>query len=227
MKRVILAGIAALAMATTLAAAQAADLPRHQAMPTKAPAYTPPYSWTGAYVGINGGGGFGRSTWSSPAGSTGGFDVTGAVVGGTIGYNWQMGRTVVGVEGDMDWSNIHGSTSTGPCVGLSCETRNDWLGTARGRVGYAFDRFMPFITGGLAVGNIKATPAGAGSTTKTNAGWTIGGGLEAAIGGPWTAKVEYLYADLGKGSCDVAICGTSSDVDFHTNLVRAGINYHF
>ncbi len=227
MKRVILAGMTALAMASTMVAAQAADLPRRQAMPTKAPAYTPPYNWSGAYIGINGGGGFGRSEWNSALGSTGAFDVKGGVVGGTLGYNWQMGQTVVGLEGDMDWSNIRGTTSNGPCAALGCETRNEWLATARGRLGYAFNGFMPFITGGLAVGNIKATLGSVGTTTQTNAGWTVGAGLEAAIAGPWTAKVEYLYADLGKGSCDASICGTSADVDFHTNLVRAGINYRF
>ena len=65
------------------------------------------------------------------------------------------------------------------------------------------------------------------SQTATKAGWTAGGGLEYAFKGAWSAKVEYLYADLGKASCDVATCGTANDVTFKTNLVRAGLNYHF
>ena len=224
MKRVVLAGMVALAAVSMLGAASAADLPRP--MPAKAPAYVPPagYNWTGFYAGINGGGGWGTSEWSGPGGNTGNFDISGGLVGGTVGYNWQMGQAVFGLEGDLDWSNIRGSTNAAVC-GTSCETRNNWLGTVRGRIGYAFDRFMPYVTGGLAVGDIKADLAGAGSTTTTKAGWTVGAGLEAAIAGPWTAKVEYLYTDLGKGSCDV--CTGGADVNFRSNIVRAGINYRF
>jgi len=229
MKRVILAGMTALAAVTMVAAANAADLPRRQnTMPVKAPYAPAYYNWTGFYLGINGGYGFGESNWSSALGSTGDFDTNGAVVGGTLGYNWQVGHAVFGLEGDLDWSDIKGSTSTAAfCAGGNCETRNNWLGTARGRIGYAFDRFMPYVTGGLAVGDIKATTP-VGSTTETNAGWTAGGGVEAAIAGPWTAKVEYLYTDLGKGTCDAANCGgASADVGFRTNIVRGGINYRF
>ena len=101
-----------------------------------------------------------------------------------------------GLEGDIDWSNIRGSAA---CGGLSCETRNNWLGTARGRLGYAADRFMPYVTGGAAFGDIKTSVAGVGDASTTKAGWTLGGGVEAAIAGPWTAKIEYLYVDLGRG----------------------------
>ena len=226
MKRVILAAIGAVAVMTMTGSANAADIQRRQAMPAKAPVYVVPYNWTGFYVGVNGGVGFGRSTWSLAAGSTS-FNTSGGVVGGTLGYNYQMGHTVVGLEGDLDWSNIRGSSSTGICAGGNCETRNSWLGTARGRIGYAFDRFMPFITGGAAFGDIKATPVGLGTETTTKAGWTLGGGGEFAIAGAWTAKVDYLYVDLGKGSCGVAICGAPTDVSSRNNVVRAGLNYRF
>ena len=172
MKRVILAGIGALAMVTMMGAANAADIQRRQAMPVKAPAYVP-YNWTGFYVGVNGGGGFGHSTWSGATGSSG-FNTSGGLIGGTIGYNYQMGQTVVGLEGDLDWSNIRGSTTALPCT-TSCETRNSWLGTARGRIGYAFDRFMPFVTGGAAFGDIKASPAGLAGELDSKLGWTLGG----------------------------------------------------
>ena len=87
---------------------------------------------------------------------------------------------------------------------------------------------MPFITGGLAVGDIKADLSGPGSTTETKAGWTLGGGVEFAIAGPWTAKVEYLYVDLGNGSCGITVCTAgAADVEFRANLVRAGLNYRF
>ena len=219
MKRLVLAGIGALALVSTLGTANAADLPRREAMPTKAPIYAPIYNWTGAYVGINGGGGWGRSDTSAPFAS-GSFNTSGAVVGGTLGYNYQVGQTVFGLEGDVDWSNVRGSSTCG--AGFSCETKNSWLATARGRIGYAFDRVMPYVTGGLAVGDIKSSVAGIGSSTQTKAGWTLGGGVEAAIAGPWTAKVEYLYADLGRGD---SILG--SDTKFNTSLVRAGVNYRF
>jgi outer membrane immunogenic protein len=105
--------------------------------------------------------------------------------------------------------------------------KNDWLGTARGRVGFAFDRFLPFVTGGLAVGDINANVPGFGSATTTNAGWTVGGGLEMALGKNWTAKAEYLHVDLGSLNCGTACTGTPSNVDFTTNLVRGGVNFKF
>jgi len=228
MKRLVQAGLGVLALVTMAGAANAADLPRrHQPMPAKAaPMYEPPYNWTGLYVGINGGGGWGRSNWSNALGNADA-DLSGGLVGGTIGYNYQMGQVVVGLEGDIDWSDIRGTTSSGLCAGISCETRNSWLSTARGRIGYAFDRVMPYITGGAAFGDIKATPAGLGSTTTTRTGWTLGGGAEFAISGPWTAKIEYLHVDLGDGSCDATNCGIPTSVDFKSDIVRAGLNYRF
>ncbi len=217
MKKFLLAGVGLIALG--VASASAADLPR--SMPSKAPAYIPPplYNWTGFYIGINGGGGFGRSDFSGTF-TTGSFDTSGGLVGGTVGYNWQMNQIVLGLEGDIDWSNLRGSAA---CGGTSCEMRNDWLATIRGRVGYAgWDRFMPYVTGGAAFGNIKTTIAGVGDSSETKTGWTLGGGIEAAIAGPWTAKVEYLYVDLGSGG---SIAG--SDASFHTNIVRAGVNYRF
>jgi outer membrane immunogenic protein len=218
MKRFIEAGIAALAGLTIVSAAQAADLPRRATMPAKAPIYAAPYSWTGAYLGINGGYGWGSGDNTVPF-STGSFDVNGGVVGGTLGYNFQSGAAVFGLEGDIDWSGIKGSTA---CGGTSCETSNTWLGTARGRLGYAAGNFLPYITGGAAFGNIKNSIAGFGDASDTKLGWTVGGGVEAAINGPWSAKVEYLYVDLGSGA---TVAG--SDTKFHTNLVRAGLNYRF
>jgi outer membrane immunogenic protein len=217
MKRLVLASLGVLAVATMMSSANAADMARRHAMPTKAPLYAAPYNWTGLYVGINGGAGFGTSDVATvPSGS---FNTNGGLVGGTIGYNWQMGQTVFGLEGDIDWSNIRGS---GPCGGTTCETRNSWLSTARGRIGYAFDRFLPFVSGGAAFGDIQNNITGVGATTETRVGWTLGGGVEAAIAGPWSAKIEYLYADLGRGA---SVLG--SDASFKTNIVRGGINYRF
>jgi Opacity protein and related surface antigens len=217
MKKFLLASAAILALG--VASASAADIPRREAMPAKAPLYVSPvYNWTGAYAGLYGGYGWGGSSFSAPI-STGSFDLSGGVLGGTLGYNYQVGQAVFGLEGDMGWSNIGGSTA---CGGTSCETRNNWLGTVRGRLGYAVDRFMPYITGGAAFGDIKTSVAGVGDASETRVGWTLGGGIEAAIAGPWTAKLEYLYVDLGRGA---SVLG--SDASFHTNIVRAGINYRF
>ena len=225
MKRSILAGVAALTAVTMIGSANAADIARRQAMPVKAPAYFAPYNWTGFYVGINGGGGWGNSDWSAATGSSG-RDTSGGLVGGTIGYNYQVGPAVFGIEGDIDWTNIRGSSSAVPCT-TSCETKTSWLGTVRGRLGYSFDRFMPYITGGLAVGDIKANAAGFPGNSETNAGWTLGGGVEASIVGPWTAKVEYLYVDLGDMNCPAGSCVLATNVDARANIVRGGVNYRF
>jgi outer membrane immunogenic protein len=217
MKTLLLASAALLTLGVV--SASAADIARRPAMPAKAVPYVEPmYSWTGPYIGINGGGGFGRSDFSAPFPS-GSFDTSGGLVGGTLGYNWQANQVVFGLEGDIDWSGIRGS---GPCAGTNCETRNDWLATARGRLGYAMGRFMPYITGGAAFGNVKSTIAGIGSSSTTKTGWTLGGGVEYGLGGPWSIKAEYLYVDLGDTG---SVLGSSTS--FHTNIVRAGLNYRF
>jgi outer membrane immunogenic protein len=154
--------------------------------------------------------------------------MTGGVVGGTVGYNYQFGRVVVGAEGDIDWSGIKGTTSTGACP-AGCTTGDSWLSTVRARLGYSADRFMPYVTGGGAFGNINASTPGLAGGTSTNAGWTVGAGLEFAIAGHWSAKAEYLYVDLGKFNCGASCAAgvTSDNVSFTTSLVRAGVNYRF
>ncbi len=226
MKRMFLASVSALAVVIVLSTANAADLGRRH-MPVKAPTYTAPgFNWTGFYIGINGGGAWGRSDWTNPLASTGDFNVSGGLVGGTFGYNWQAGRIVYGLEGDIDWSGVKGTGDATACAPIGCDLKNNWLGTARGRIGYAFERVLPYVTGGLAVGDVKASTS-LGSASETKAGWTAGAGLEAAITGPLTAKIEYLYADLGKITCLAAVCTVGTDVDYHANIVRAGLNYHF
>jgi outer membrane immunogenic protein len=217
MQRLFLVGVIAL---TGLASqANAADLGRRPYAPP-APVYSPIYNWTGLYIGVNGGGGWGDSTWT---GQSPNFGLSGGLVGGTIGYNWQFGQTVVGLEGDLNWSDIRGS---GVCA-FGCETRNNWFGTVRGRLGYAWDRFMPYITGGLAYGNIEANPTAAFvSNDATNAGWALGVGVEFALAQNWTAKVEYLHYDLGDFNC-TNCAPAATTVDFNANIIRGGINYRF
>jgi outer membrane immunogenic protein len=217
MRTLLLAGVSVLALGVV--SAQAADIVQQRRVVQAAPVYTAPYyNWTGGYIGINGGGGWGRSNFGSPF-ATGNYNLSGGVIGATLGYNFQAGALVWGVEGDLDWSNIRGSA---PCGAFSCETRNSWLGTVRGRIGYAADRFMPYVTGGLAVGDIRTNIAGFNSASSTKAGWTLGAGIEAALWQNWTAKLEYLYVDLGRGG---GIAGT--DARFNTSLIRVGLNYRF
>jgi outer membrane immunogenic protein len=233
MKRFILSACAGLIAATVASPSFAADLlrPTYQAPPYKAPNYSPdysvaPFSWTGFYIGINGGYGFGKSEWSSGPFSSGDFDLSGGLVGGTLGYNLQTGVWVWGLEGDFDASWIKGSTTVAGCYG--CETQNVWLATARGRIGYAWDRWLPYITGGAAFGSIKMTPPAPDTyTSKTKFGWTVGAGVEYAFLDAWSAKLEYLYVDLGKASCGSASCVGGVDVKFNTSIVRAGVNYRF
>ena len=195
--------------------------------PPRAPTFVPFFTWNGMYVGLNAGYGFGHSNWTNTVTqtSTGDFNINGGLIGGTVGYNVQLSSVVVGLEADLDWSNIKGSSTAG-CAG-ACQTSNSWLGTLRGRLGYAFDRFLPYVTAGAAFGNVKGTFA-ASSFSDTNAGWTAGVGVEYAFVTNWSAKLEYLYADLGKATCDV-LCsaGVPFDVTFKTNIVRAGVNYRF
>src|SRR5580692_12048427 len=216
MMRLCLAFVALVALS---GAAAAADLSQPPPPPVyaKSPVFVPPpYNWTGAYFGINGGGGFGGSNWDFG----GSRNVSGALAGAQAGYNYQFGQAVAGIEGDIDWSDINGSSTTACPPG--CKTSNTWLSTVRGRLGYAADRFMPFVTGGAAFGNIRATVGGL-QTGTTNTGWTLGGGLEAALAANWTAKVEYLYVDLGNFNCGLN-CGagrTTDNVSFKSNILRA------
>jgi len=202
--------------------ARAADLsvaPLYKAPPVVA---APAYNWSGFYLGLNGGG------WgTSNLDSAGSFNVSGAVAGGTAGFNWQMGHAVLGLEGDVDWSNLKGTTTSAVCP-AGCTTSNDWLATVRGRAGYAFDRFMPYVTGGLAVGDIKASTPGFAGATQTNAGWTAGGGVELALTNNWTAKAEYLHVDLGNMNCGFN-CGVvaGNSVSLKSDLVRGGVNFRF
>jgi outer membrane immunogenic protein len=225
MRAIQAAGAAVIAVMGISVAAHAADLPRPIPAPmvTKAPPYVEQtFNWTGFYIGVNGGGGWGHAF--SPL--SGGINTSGGVAGGTVGYNAQFGNWVLGFEGDMDWSNVGASTSSAGCPG--CSIQNDWLSTARGRVGYSVGRWLPYVTGGLAVGDVKAGVPGFAGATNTQVGWAAGAGVEYALSNQWSAKLEYLHVDLGRFDCGTS-CGAvgTDNVSFHDNLVRGGINYRF
>ena len=220
--RLILAGMAALLTAPL--AAQAADFPQPYRAP--APAYlVPEFSWSGFYVGLNAGYMWGNSKWN---GSAGNFEVapSGFIGGGTLGYNLQTGSWVWGIEGDVDYLDANRTIATAVCG--SCTFKDTWLATARGRIGYSFDRWLPYVTGGGAWGDVyMSSPSGSNSSTK--GGWTAGAGVEYAFLGNWSAKLEYLYVDLGSANCGSSACPFAADtsVDFTANIIRAGINYRF
>jgi outer membrane immunogenic protein len=143
----------------------------------KAPVYTAPIlTWSGFYVGVNAGYGFGTADWVTPPPSK--FNTTGYVVGGTLGYNYQFSSFVLGAEGDFDFSTVKGNDGNAVCAGPSggCNTKMKYMATARARFGYAFDRFLPYLTGGLAYANFENSDFA--SETKSKLGWTAGVGLE-------------------------------------------------
>ncbi|MFZ0610138.1 MAG: outer membrane protein [Xanthobacteraceae bacterium] len=232
MKRWLIAG--ALAFAAS-GQALAADLPQAGPPPPQAPvAYIPTvapvYNWGGIYFGVNGGYGFGSSQQSDAAGtSTGTFNTSGFLVGGTIGANFQTDAFVFGVEGDFDGSWLEGNSSTLSCASggvlVQCETKNSWLSTIRARVGYAADRVLFYGTAGGAFGNIEQGAQNASNSSfasVSKAGWTAGAGVEAAFADNWTARVEYLYVDLSDASFNNGIT-----VKFDASLIRLGVDYKF
>jgi outer membrane immunogenic protein len=219
--RLLGAGVAALGVLATALSVQAADIPHPiYKGPRSVVAY---YNWTGFYLGVNGGYAWGKSDWDSLVS----LKPKGWLAGGTVGYNYQTGSWVWGLEGDYDWADVKASAA---CGAFSCETKNTWLATARGRIGYAFDRWLPYFTGGGAFGQVKASttnPAAPGAS-NTQVGWTVGAGIEYAFLGNWSAKIEYLYVDLGKFNCGTCVVGLPTDnVTFKENIVRAGLNYKF
>src|SRR5438105_6987671 len=127
MKRAVVALVSLLTVPLAVSSVQAADLPPGYAAPiAAAPIYNSIYRWSGFYLGINGGGAWGRSQWDG----VDKFNVSGGLIGGTVGYNWQFGTLLAGLEGDIDWSGVSGSTNVFCAAG--CSTRNHWLATARG-----------------------------------------------------------------------------------------------
>jgi outer membrane immunogenic protein len=221
---------AALAALISGSPASAADYPAPQWIPGKPDYKTPQwipggaYDWTGAYVGLNGGGVFGQSSWLEVP--TGNFNVSGGIFGATGGYNFQAGSPlVIGGEVDLNWLGVSGSTANN-CF-PNCQTRSTWLSTARLRVGCAFERIMPYVTGGISFGDIRAELAGQplGSESTMRFSYVIGGGVEFAIAGPLTGKLEYLYTDLRDITCNAACGGMPITVKLNESIVRVGLNY--
>jgi outer membrane immunogenic protein len=228
-----------------VAVAVAADMPARTA---PAPTYAPGsvYNWTGFYVGANAGYGWasGRSTVTVPGASlSGSGNLNGFIGGGQIGYNWQTGNVVLGLEADFQGSAQKETTTLGCGAGCTLtETGGiDWFGTARGRIGYAFDRFMVYGTGGAAWTEASDKLDGAAGGLSANlislsgnkVGWTVGGGVEWMMLDHWSAKLEYLYIRTsnltGTGTLPAFLGGgtITEAVTFNNSIARVGLNYHF
>ncbi|MCX5493508.1 porin family protein [Kaistia dalseonensis] len=217
MKNFLLAGAAVLAMT---GAASAADLTVEPA--PVAPIVSPVFDWSGFYVGVHGGGGWG-SFGTSLANSF--FDdASGAFGGAQIGYNYQTGPLVLGVQTDMAFANIN---STGSLfLPNDTEAKLKWLGMTTLRAGYAADTWLFYGKGGVAYGELEAGISWLNASASSwQVGWTLGAGVEKAFTKNITGFLEYDYVDLGSNSINTSL--GNSDVDFTTSLVKVGLNYKF
>jgi outer membrane immunogenic protein len=199
--------IMAMAIATTASgSAAAADLPRGPA-----PYYPPPasiYNWTGPYAGLNLG-----YQWAKVTNNV--TEPSGIAGGGQLGYNWQLGQFVFGLEPDIQASAADDTFAP-------YKFSNPWFGTLRARIGYAINNVMLYGTGGLAYGELKGEFFGL-EEDKTLVGWTAGAGIEYGFTQNWSAKLEYLYMDLASRTYSI----TGVDNGLHSSFLRLGVNYHF
>jgi outer membrane immunogenic protein len=211
----------------------------------KAPAYVAPiFTWTGFYIGGNLGWGWtdGRGTirntgfFPGPIGASGPVNGSGdGFLGGVqMGYNWQTGPWVLGIETDFQGSGgdgrFSGRVAGGAGNAFTATARNDWFGTVRGRAGYAVDRWLFYVTGGGAYLHNKVSGnTGTGvpfSAQATGWAWTVGGGVEAALWSPnWSAKFEYLY--IATPDKVPTPGGTRISGNTDTHVLRVGLNYRF
>jgi outer membrane immunogenic protein len=214
---------AASVLALMMGSAQAADLAVRRG---PAPAYVMPFSWSGFYIGAHIGYGSGDGDASVGGLPVGSQDIDGLFGGLQVGVNWQIGSIVLGAEIDASIADINASATGFGAVGT---TKIDWLGTARLRAGLAIDRALLYVTGGLAWAHneINLTGIVVGSDDRTHTGWTVGGGLEYAFAGNWSAKIEYLYIDLSDKNYFGVLLPPGADIDATIHTVKLGINYRF
>ncbi|MDZ5448251.1 outer membrane protein [Labrys sp. ZIDIC5] len=231
-----IAGLSALLCSTSV---YAADLAAQAVEPV--PPVVTPYNWSGPYVGLHAGYGWGREnddqsklfptvtttatpvTTSPPADK---FDLSGFVGGAHAGYNYQINEFVIGVEGDIDYSNLNGSAHAlyNGNIARTLKLKTEWQGSARARIGYAFDNILVYATGGLALANAKLSTAGADSS-NTHVGWTVGLGAEYAFTQNWIGRLEVRYSDFNKKS--YATPDGRVKADWNQTTVTAGISYKF
>jgi outer membrane immunogenic protein len=242
MRRLLLSGAAAAALAMP---AGAADLPAR--MPMKGPIMPAPgYVWTGCYVGVHLGGGFGRTEFDV-AGASASVDTSGFIGGGQIGcdYQWAPGW-VIGVQGQAAWADITGDSGIAAVTvgGFGVATgqlhsKTDFLASATGRLGYGVDRWLLYVKGGVAFAhdkyNLDGTFLGVPfdfASDQTRTGWTAGAGLEWAFWTNWSAMLEYQYYDFGTDTINLGLT-TAPAIAIPFNIrdtihtVKAGVNFRF
>ena len=226
LKALLLASTVAL-VAATGAKAAAAVIEQEPAPVVVAPTFT----WNGAYIGGQVGYGWGKSDFSGDLYTYGDVKPDGFLGGLYAGYNFDLGNNVVlGIDGDITYNDVSEGIDIydGDLAVGSFESKMRWSGAVRARAGYAFDRFLPYIAGGVAFGNVKNSGDiyGIGfSESKTLTGWTVGGGVDYAATDNLILRLEYRYTDYGDKDVDFA--GLSVNNDFKTNEVRLGIAYKF
>jgi len=222
----------------SISGAQAADLPMKAA-----PMYVPAATWTGFYAGLHLGGNWQhvKADYADPTEGAIGKAYGGGVIGGAqVGYNWQTGNTVWGLEATI--SGLSGKSLVdaveNPGKGHSIESKIEWLATFRGRAGWLMNPdTLLYVTGGLAVGGVKNSadpdgfltnpPAGTKSVSKTKTGWVFGGGMEHKLNRNWSVALEGLYVDLGK-TTGTSPDGSNSTIFKNTAVIgQLKVNYKF
>lgn len=215
MTKYLLGLLVALGIATS---ASAADLPSRTYAPV---APVAPFTWTGAFLGVNAGYNWNQFNY----GVLGGETLSGATIGLQGGYNYQFSNGIVGgIVADVSYGNLSTpSNSTFGAIGGS--TTVDWSGTVRGRVGYAMNNWMPYVTGGLLWDTVSTEAVGLGSASNTRYGYTVGAGIEYAMTQNWTINGEYLYGHVNASNSAFGpvILPVKQDI----NTVRMGLNYKF
>jgi outer membrane immunogenic protein len=207
-------------------------------LPVKAPpaAYVAASPWTGFYVGVEGGWAWAHAAQTNLIShvSDGFYDQSGGLLGGTVGYNWQVSNWILGLESDLAWAHITGAeTICGPTHNQTCPTEIRAFGTARGRAGIAvWTNTMLYATGGLAYGDIHAFKENVvvtgGDTWR--AGWTVGAGIETMFLPKWSVKLEYLYANFPGTATTYTIVNSNTPiaaVERDVQMIRGGVNWHF
>ena len=209
--------------------ASAADMPS-AASYQKAPIVSPAYNWTGFYIGAMGGYGWSdqvRATIGGLTVSASSNDLKGGFAGGTVGYNWQTGQMVLGIEADAAWSDIKYSE---PIFGGTLTDKIQSFGSVTGRIGFAANAALFYVKGGYAWADNEVSATSFGATfaeSRFHSGWTVGGGLEYLFVPNWSGKVEYMYADYSNANYLTNFVPGGIGLGVTVNTVKAGINYHF
>jgi len=220
------------ALALTVLPASAADLPGRYLpapAPMAAPMYIPMFTWTGFYVGANAGYGWGSADGDISISGVGrgtiSADADGFFAGGQAGYNWQFGAFLLGAEADIQksWADGDFSARVGS-TRIAGDVNVPWFGTLRGRIGWASDRWLAYLTTGGFYGKTELE-RGTFSSSDKSWSWTAGGGVETALLDRWSLRLEYLYVALP--SDEPALPRTTVDLDAHRHIIRTGLNYRF